>query len=128
MPGDEVRHVGSFQIRDFGSVEREFQGGRRVIEMQRFGRADDGCVDAGLLRDPGQCDLRLGHPAADVLFGGAAGLGVRGVEEVDSQLHRLTDDAATGFLGKGPGVIFTIRHSKTHATETALRHLGTGVL
>jgi hypothetical protein len=65
VPDDGVRHVRRFQLRDFGRLEFESQGGLGIIEMLRLRGADDGRSHERLLRDPGQRDLR-GYPKASL--------------------------------------------------------------
>jgi hypothetical protein len=60
---DGVGHVRCLQSRDFGRFELEGQGGDGIIEVLRLRRADDGCRDERLLRNPGQCDLCLRYAA-----------------------------------------------------------------
>src|SRR5260370_29709682 len=59
MSDDGVGYVGCFQLRDFGRFELEGQGGHGIVKMLRLRGADDGSSHERLLRNPGQCDLRL---------------------------------------------------------------------
>ena len=63
VPGYRVRHVGFFELGNLVRIELEFDGGHGVIQMMRFGSADNRCGDERLMRDPCQCHLRLRYPA-----------------------------------------------------------------
>src|SRR5258708_14591158 len=64
VPDDGVRQVGCLQSRDFGRFELEGQRGEGIAEMLRLRRADDGCRDVRLLRNPRQRGLCRRNAAA----------------------------------------------------------------
>jgi hypothetical protein len=56
-----MRLIRFFQCFDFLRIQFYLQSLDRVIQVMRFGSADDGGGNAGLVQHPSERDLRVGH-------------------------------------------------------------------
>ena len=65
--------------------------------------------------------------ATQEFFGSAVGIGIGGVEEIDSRVHRLADYDAAWLLGKRPGMIAALGNAKAHAAQAYFRDLQAGI-
>src|SRR5258706_2171529 len=63
MSQDAVRAIRFREGLQFVRIQLEIGRGERIFQVRHFGRSDDRCCHAGLLHQPSQSHLRVGHTA-----------------------------------------------------------------